>query len=113
MTSNTGVNGYESEFSHDVIGILANLFTQGDYSDAHALLTEARHVVGSQGQYEDGTWTYAWPWAIYLMKTGDLSFVKANFDTEGPTGSTEPSIEDTAHTIAADQDGPGGTSCRS
>ena len=27
---NTGVNGYQAEFSHDVIGILANLFTQGD-----------------------------------------------------------------------------------
>jgi hypothetical protein len=105
---NTGVNGYESEFSHDVVGILANLFTQGDFSDAHALLTEARHVVGSQGQYEDGTWTYAWPWAIYLMKTGDLNFVKANFDTEGPAGSSEPSIEDTAHAIAADRTGPGG-----
>jgi len=105
---NTGVNGYESEFSHDVIGILANLFTQGAFADAQALLLEARQVVGSQGQYEDGTWTYAWPWAIYLMKTGDLSFVKANFATEGPGGETEPSIEDTAHAIAADRTGPGG-----
>ncbi len=105
---NTGVNGYESEFSHDVVGILANLFTQGDYANAHALLLEARNVVGSQGQYEDGTWTYAWPWAIYLMKTGDLSFVKANFATAGPGGATEPSIENTAHTIAADRTGPGG-----
>ena len=35
---NTGVNGYESEFSHDVIGILANMFTQGYFTDAHALL---------------------------------------------------------------------------
>jgi hypothetical protein len=104
----TGVNGYESEFSHDVIGILATLFTQGDFSDAHALLLEARHVVGSQGQYEDGIWTYAWPWAIYLMKTGDLAFVKANFATGGPGGPTEPSIEQTAHTIAADRTGPGG-----
>jgi hypothetical protein len=25
----TGANGYDKEFSHDVIGILANLFTQG------------------------------------------------------------------------------------
>ena len=31
----TGVNGYESEFSHDVVGILANLFTQGYFADAH------------------------------------------------------------------------------
>jgi hypothetical protein len=95
---NTGVNGYESEFSHDVIGILANLFTQGYFSDAHALLLEARNAVGPQGQYQDGTWTYAWPWAIYLMKTGDLSFVKEHF----------ASIEGTAHDIAADRTGPSG-----
>jgi hypothetical protein len=53
-------------------------------------------------------WTYPWVWALYLLKTGDLSFVKANFDTEGPAGKTEPSIEDTAHLIAADRTGPGG-----
>jgi hypothetical protein len=105
---NTGVNGYESEFSHDVVGILANLFTEGDFADAHALLLEARNVVGSQGQYEDGTWTYAWPWAIYLMKTGDLAFVQANFATAGPDPAAQPSIEDTAHTIGADRTGPGG-----
>ena len=82
-----------AEFSHDVIGILANLFTQGDYENAQALLLEAQHVVGAQGQYEDGIWTYSWPWAIYLMKTGDLTFVKANFSTPGPAGATQPSIE--------------------
>ena len=53
-------------------------------------------------------WTYPWIWAIYLLKTGDLSFVKANFATEGPAGKTEPSIKDTAHLIAADRTGPGG-----
>jgi hypothetical protein len=105
----TGVNGYEAEFSHDVVGILANLFTQGDFSDAHALLLEARSVVGSQDQYQDGIWTYAWPWAIYLLKTGDISFVKKNFTARGPLGAAEPSIEDTAHDIAADRTGPGGT----
>ena len=47
-------------------------------------------------------------WAIYLLKTGDLAFVGANFSTEGPTGATEPSIEDSAHAIAADRTGPGG-----
>ena len=45
----TGVNGYESEFSHDVIGILTNLFTQGYFTDAHALLTEARERRGVPG----------------------------------------------------------------
>ena len=105
---NTGVNAYQQEYSHDVIGILANLFTQGDFSDAHALLLEARDAVGSQGQYEDGLWTYAWPWAIYLLKTGDVAFVKANFSTEGPDGSETPSIEDAAHLIATDRSSPNG-----
>jgi hypothetical protein len=104
----TGANGYDKEFSHDVIGILANLFTQGYTSGAHGLLDRARYVIGSQTQYDDGVWTYPWVWAIYLLKTGDLSFVKANFSTEGPTGTSEPSIEDTAHLIAADRTGPGG-----
>ena len=49
-----------------------------------------------------------WPWAIYLMKTGDLAFVKAQLRHRGPAGLTEPSIEDTAHAIAADRTGPGG-----
>ncbi len=106
----TGVNGYESEFSHDVIGILTNLFTQGEFGDAHALLTEARSVIGSQSQYVDGLWTYAVPWAIYLMKTGDIAFVEQNFATSGPGGSvTQPSIEASAHAIAADRTGPSGT----
>jgi hypothetical protein len=104
----TGANGYDKEFSHDVIGILANLFTQGYTAGAHGLLDRARSVIGTQTQYDDGVWTYPWIWAIYLLKTGDLSFVKANFDTEGPAGATEPSIEDTAHLIAADRTGPGG-----
>ncbi len=89
-------------------GILANLFSQGYFTGAPALLNRARYVIGTQTQYDDGVWTYPWIWAIYLLKTGDLSFVKANFDTEGPAGKTEPSIEDTAHLIAADRTGPGG-----
>jgi hypothetical protein len=104
----TGANGYDKEFSHDVIGILANLFTQGYTSGAHGLLDRARYVIGTQTQYDDGVWTYPWVWALYLLKTGDTAFVKANFGTEGPAGATEPSIEDTAHLIAADRTGPGG-----
>ncbi len=48
-----------------------------------------------QGFYDDGVWTYSVPWAIYLMKTGDLAFVKDNFDSEGPLGAAQPSIEET------------------
>ena len=106
----TGVNNYAAEFSHDVIGILANQFTQGDFEDAHALLLDARDVVGAPvGQYEDGLWTYPWPWAVYLLKTGDLAFVKANFATSGPSGSaSEPSIEQAVHHVASDRTGPFG-----
>jgi hypothetical protein len=104
----TGANGYDTEFSHDVIGILANLFTQGYTTGAHALLDRARFVIGNQTQYDDGVWTYPWIWAIYLLKTGDLQFVNANFGTEGPAGASEPSISDTAHLIATDRTGPGG-----
>ncbi len=106
---NSGVNGYNSEYSHDVIGILTNLFTQGSFTDAHALLTEARNVVGSQGQYVDGLWTLSVPWAVYLLKTGDTSFVAANFASPGPAGTTAPSLEEAAHAIAADRTGPMGT----
>ena len=103
---NTGENGYDTEFSHDVIGILANLFTQGYFSDAHALLLRAGTVIGTETEYADGRWTYAWPWAIYLLKTGDLSFVKTSFYS-GQSPSA-PSIMSTAHAIAADRTGPGG-----
>ena len=43
------------------------------------------------------------------MKTGDTSFVAENFATEGPQGAAQPSIEDSAHAIAADRTGPMGT----
>lgn len=108
----TGVNGYESEFSHDVVGILTNLFTQGYLApaQAHPLLTEARNVVGAQGQYADGLWTYSVPWAVYLLKTGDVAFVRADFATSGPRGAAlQPSLMDAAHAIAAARTGPGGT----
>ena len=109
----TGVNGYDKEYSHDVIGILATMLTQGFRSDGTTtvkdLLLRLRRVVGSQAQYDDGIWKYPWIWALYLQKTGDAAFVRANFATAGPAGSAlEPSIADSAHTIAADRTGPGG-----
>ena len=109
----TGVNGYDKEYSHDVVGILANMLTQGFSTDgtvtAVDLLLRLRDVVGTQAQYDDGIWKYSWPWAIYLQKTGDIATVRANFSTPGPLGdAAEPSIKDTAHAIAAARTGPGG-----
>jgi hypothetical protein len=105
----TGANGYTMEYSHDVIGLLAAQFTEGEFDDARSLLERADTVVGTQTQYADGLWTYSWPWAVYLEKTGDLAFVESYFSNPGPAGAaTEPSIEATAHDIAADRTGPGG-----
>jgi hypothetical protein len=109
----TGVNGYDKEYSHDVIGILATMLTQGFTSDGTTtikqLLLRLRDVVGSQAQYDDGVWKYPWIWALYLQKTGDAKFVRDNFNTPGPKGTAlEPSIKDSAHAIAADRTGPGG-----
>jgi hypothetical protein len=105
----TGTNGYHAEYEHDVIGILANLFNEGYFDGAHALLDETDRVVGTNTQYSDGTWVYPWLWAVYVEKTGDTKFLKARFDSPGPLGaSAEPSIEATAHIIAADRTGPGG-----
>ena len=45
-----GVNGYEAEFNHDVIGILSNLFNQGYFTDADALLLEGAQRHGTTGR---------------------------------------------------------------
>ena len=105
----TGTNGYHAEYEHDVIGILANMFNEGYFTDAHALLDETDRVVGTNTQYSDGTWVYPWLWALYVEKTGDKSFLAARFSSPGPLGATaQPSIEATAQIIAADRTGPGG-----
>jgi hypothetical protein len=106
----TGVNGYDRRYSHDTVGILTNLFTQGYFTDAATLLLSTRDAVGSTPTgYADGLWTYPVPWAVYLMKTGDTALVAQNFATGGPGGAAQPSIEDAAHAVAADRTGPSGT----
>jgi hypothetical protein len=105
----TGTNGYHQEYEHDVIGILANFFNEGYFTDAHALLNEVDTVVGTSTQYSDGTWTYPWLWALYYLKTGDKSFLEAHLTAPGAAGAAEqPSIEATVQAIAANRTGPGG-----
>jgi hypothetical protein len=105
----TGTNGYHQEYEHDVVGILANLFNEGYFTGAHALLDEADRVVGTNTQYSDGTWVYPWLWAVYVEKTGDTKFLASRFAKPGPLGAkSQPSIETAAHEIAAARTGPGG-----
>ena len=45
-----GVNGYESEFNHDVIGILSNLFNQGYFTDAERAPPRGAQCHGTTGR---------------------------------------------------------------
>ena len=81
---NTGVNGYESEFSHDVIGILTNLFTQGYFADAHALLSRRATWSGPRASTSTVCGPIRCRGRSYLLKTGDIGFVQANFAHRDP-----------------------------
>ncbi len=109
----TGVNGYESEYSHDVVGILTNLFTQGSFADAHALLTDTRSAVGTQSanllrRRACGPIPCPGP-SISSRRVTPPSCGRTSPRRALPDRQAEPSIEDAAHAIAADRTGPMGT----
>lgn len=89
-----GENGYDSVFDHDSVGILTTLFTLGDFTDAKPLLD----ALQSHTQYDDARYKNSWVWALYLLKTGDLDFVRDNF----------AEIKSNTHKIETDLTGPGG-----
>lgn len=70
-----GENGYDRVFDHDIIGILASLVTVGDFKD---LKEYAKHILKNI-QYPDARWKYSWFFALYLQKTGDISYIRENF----------------------------------
>jgi hypothetical protein len=88
-----GENGYGQLFDHDTIGILVDLLELGDYSNAHAYLDTLFWK-----QYRDAEYKYSWPWAVYLLKTGDSAFVRSHFEN----------IQKSAHSIQTDRTGPNG-----
>ena len=107
---NTGVNGYESEFSHDVVGILTNLFTQGYFTGRPrppARAQQRGRVAGPiRGRCLD------LPGALGRLSAEDRRSrirTSQHFASEGPRVRAQPSIEDTAHQLAADRTGPLGT----
>lgn len=73
---NVGENGYDKIYDHDTIGIVATLFTLGDFSEAKDLLG----TLPAKLQFDDAKWKYSWPFAIYLRKTGDKEYIKSKFD---------------------------------
>jgi hypothetical protein len=102
----SAANNYDNLLNHDVPEILANRFTLGDFQDAPNLLLTARVSEATNypeygaNWYWDGVWKSPWPWAIYLAKTGDVSFVRKYFhDDSGGAGSWGPSLYTMMHEI--------------
>ncbi len=91
---NVGENNYDRLFDHDLVGILANLFEQGDLGNAKAYLATL-----FQNEYPDAGYKFSWPWALYLEKTGDTQYVSAHF----------ADLRAGAHAIQTAATGPGGT----
>jgi hypothetical protein len=91
---NVGENGYDKVFGHDYLGILVSLLTIGQLDD------EARTMLAAlpAGGYKDTKLKYPFPWALYLLKTGDEAFVRKHWAT----------ILRHAHESTADRKGPGG-----
>ena len=92
--TNVGENGYDRVFDHDATGILATLLTIGYFSEAEELLD----VLPVSFQYDDATWKYSWPFALYLLKTGDKAPALKHWDQ----------IKMSARKIVSDRTGPGG-----
>ena len=97
----------QMEFDHDVVGILTNLFTQGDFTDAHALLLSARMSWGHRANTTTGSGPTP---ALGRLPDEDRrsQFRQGELRSRRSGGPTEPSIEAAAHQIAADRTGPSG-----
>ena len=102
----SAANNYDNLLNHDVPEILANRFTMGDFQDAPNLLLTARTSEATNfpeygaNWYWDGVWKSPWPWAIYLAKTGDVSFVGKYFhDDAGAASRWGPSLYTMMHEL--------------
>lgn len=84
-----GENGYDAVFDHDIIGITAALVTMGDFRHFEAY---TRHILDNV-QYPDARWKYSYPFALYLMKTGDHELLHRVF----------AQIRENTHTIETDR----------
>jgi alpha-galactosidase-like protein/F5/8 type C domain-containing protein len=101
----SAANNYAYLLNHDIPGILAARFEQGDYTDAQSLLLNGRISEASdfneQGAnwYWDGPWRTPVAWAAYLEGTNDTAFVSEYFHDDA-TGASQwgPSLYTLMHT---------------
>jgi hypothetical protein len=101
----SGANNYAYLLNHDLPGILANRFAEGDFTDAQSLLLNGRISEASNfdelgaNWYWDGPWRTPVAWAAYLEGTNDTAFVSQYFhdDANGPS-QWGPSLYTLMHT---------------
>jgi hypothetical protein len=74
-----GVNAYRDEFNHDIIGMVETMIECGDLDLARKILDKYRDRIPAPLDYPDGNYKYPWPWTVYLLKSGDIDFVRENF----------------------------------
>lgn len=89
-----GENGYDRVFDHDVIGMISTLINMGDYENVKEYMV---HILDNV-QYPDARWKYSWPFALYLLKSGDVEYILEMFDT----------IKENTHYIETQRTGDGG-----
>ena len=101
----SGADNYAYLLNHDLPGILANRFEEGDFTDAQSLLLNGRiseapnfNELGANW-YWDGPWRTPVAWAAYLEGTNDTAFVATYFhdDANGPS-QWGPSLYTLMHT---------------
>ncbi len=73
-----GENGYDRVFDHDVIGILATLLHLGHTEH----FAEYADTILQNIQYPDAAWKFSWPFALYLLKTGDYDTILAYWNDD-------------------------------
>ena len=101
----SAANNYAYLLNHDIPGILAAKFEQGDYNDAQSLLLNGRiseapdfDEVGANW-YWDGPWRTPVAWAAYLEGTNDTAFVDKYFHDDASAASQwGPSLYTIMHT---------------
>jgi hypothetical protein len=101
----SGANNYAYLLNHDLPGIMANSFEEGDFTDAQSLLLNGRISESSSfneegaNWYWDGPWRTPIAWAAYLEGTNDTAFVSKYFhdDANGPS-QWGPSLYTLMHT---------------
>ncbi len=86
---------YDGLYSHDTVGILAWLLSIGDF---HLAKERMMSLHQDDSGYPDSFYKYAWIYALYLLKTGDIDHINQQFDT----------IKEVAHRVAANRTGPNG-----